>query len=135
MLTIVKPSANRIDIDFRGDIDADEMRDGLDELSDLSKGIANGVMHCRISEFSPPLLSEIEVEAVHLPKLFALIDRFDRCAVLTDSRWLKKIASFEGAIIPGIEIRGFDLDESATAEAWLSGFDPDQLRAPASAVS
>ena len=123
MLTIVKPSANRIDIDFRGDIDADEMRDGLDELSDLSKGMAHGVMRTRISEFSPPLLSEIEVEAMHLPKLFALIDRFDRCAVLTDSRWLKKIASFEGAIIPGIEIRSFEPMDIAAAEIWL-GKDP-----------
>jgi len=119
MLAITGPVCDRIDIDSRGGIDAVEIRAGLDELLAKSEGISGGTLRYRASGFSAPLLEEIAVEMADLPKLFALIERFDRCAVLTDSPWLKKIATFEGATLPDIEIRGFDLDEAGAAEAWL----------------
>ena len=52
--------------------------------------------------------------------LKGLMKRFDRAAVLTDKTWLKKVSEFEGALFPGLEIKAFDIEQKAEAEAWLS---------------
>jgi len=57
---------------------------------------------------------------VDAPMLLGVIQKFDKCAVLADATWLKAVASVEGALIPGLTIKAFDLDNTAAAEAWLS---------------
>jgi hypothetical protein len=52
--------------------------------------------------------------------MFGLMKKFDRAAVLTDKTWLKKVSAFEGALFPGLEIKAFNIDQKAEAEAWLS---------------
>jgi len=117
---MTKPAANRVDIDIAGPIDADMMRAGLDDLIEKSEGVENGRMLYRIVDFEFPTLGAIGVEFVRLPKLFALLGKFDRCAVLSDIQWLGKAAEIEGALIPGLDIKAFDLDEADAAEAWLA---------------
>ena len=51
--------------------------------------------------------------------MFGLIRKFDRCAVLADQKWLKTISEIEGALIPGLDIKGFNTDEETAAGAWL----------------
>jgi len=120
MLKITKRSANRVDIDLSGSLDADAMRDGLDKLIGASEDVKNGRMYYRITDFSLPTLGAIGVEMTRLPKLFGLLGKFDKCAVLTDSDWLRKAAEFEGALFPGLDIRSFELDEQDEAEEWLA---------------
>ena len=45
---------------------------------------------------------------------------FSHGAVVTDSGWIGKAAEVEGALIPGLDIEAFGLDEVAKAEAWLA---------------
>ncbi len=52
--------------------------------------------------------------------MFGLIKKFNRAAVLTDKTWLKKVSEFEGALLPSLEIKAFNLDQKEEAEAWLS---------------
>lgn len=33
---------------------------------------------------------------------------------------IKKVSEFEGVLFPDLEIKAFDIDEKAEAEAWLS---------------
>lgn len=120
MLKITKHSADRVDIDLSGSLDADAMRDGLDKLIAASEDVRNGHMCYRITDFSLPTMGAIGVEMTRLPKLFGLLGKFDKCAVLTDSDWLRKAAEFEGALFPGLEIKGFELDEHDKAEEWLA---------------
>ena len=120
MLKITKASADRVDIELDGKIDAEIMRTALDDLIEKSKGVKGGKMLYRITNFELPTLGAIGVEVSRLPKLFGLLGAFDRCAVLSDSDWLKKVAEIEGAIFPGIEIRSFDLDQRDVAEEWLA---------------
>ncbi|MFP7673670.1 STAS/SEC14 domain-containing protein [Marivita sp. S0852] len=119
MLTITKPEPNRVDIDLSGKIDADEMARGLDELLELSQDVNAGTMLYRITSFAFPDFGALAVEMARMPKLFGLLGRFDRCAVVTDAAWIKTAAEVEGALFPGIDIKGFDLGEEHSAEAWL----------------
>jgi hypothetical protein len=119
MLKVTKVDTNRVDLTLSGSIDADEMRKGLDEILALSEGVQNGQMLYRITDFAFPSLEAIGVEFARLPKLFSLLGRFDRCAVVTDTDWLRTAAEFEGMLFPGITIKGFALDEAEKAEAWL----------------
>ena len=120
MFTITKPSANRIDIDLNGSLDAETMATALDDLLEKSQDITNGKMLYRITEFALPSLAAIGVEITRLPKMFGLLGKFDKCAVLSDAAWLRTAAEIEGALFPGIRIRSFELDQTEAAEAWLA---------------
>ena len=43
----------------------------------------------------------------------------DKCAVLTDSLFLRNSAKVEGAVIPGLDVNTFALDADDVAEKWL----------------
>lgn len=131
MFTVSKTADNRIDIEVQGRIDADAMREGLDALIAESEGIRNGLMFYRITDFSFPSLEAIGVEFRRLPKLFALIGRFDKCAVVSDEGWLRTAAEIEGAVIPGLTIKAFEPDAEAAAEAWLTAGPPRDNEAAA----
>ena len=120
MFHVVKPSQDRLDLELSGSLDAEDMGELLDELYDKSDGIKNGQMLYRISDFSMPTLGALAVELFRLPMLFSLIGKFDRCAVLTDVGWIKTAAKVEGAMIPGLKIEDFDMDQVDAAEAWLA---------------
>jgi hypothetical protein len=96
------------------------MRVALDELENKSKNIENGKMLYEIIDFHIPSLGAIGVEFSRLPALFGLMKKFDRAAVLTDKAWLKKVSELEGVLYPGLEIKAFNRDQKAEAEAWLS---------------
>ena len=111
---------NRLDIELSGKLDTDEMKIALDELVSKSQNIENGKMLYDVIDFHFPSLGAIAIEFSRLPSMFGLIKKFDRAAVLTDKTWLKKVSEFEGALFPGLEIKAFNRDQKAEAEAWLS---------------
>jgi len=119
MFKVTKQSNNRIDIEFEGTLDADGMRIALDELLEKSHNVENGRMFYRIGDFKMPTLGALAVELSKLPKLFSLLGKYDKCAVVSDTSWIKKATEIEGALIPGIEIKSFDLSEQDAAEEWL----------------
>ncbi|MEI4233819.1 STAS/SEC14 domain-containing protein [Roseovarius sp. D22-M7] len=120
MLTITKPAENRVDIELSGRVDAEAMSTALDDLIAKSDDVTKGRMLYKIPEFAMPTLGAIGVELARMPKLFGLLGKFDRCAVLSDASWIRNAAEVEGALFPGIEIKSFELAETAAAEAWLA---------------
>ncbi len=120
MFKVIPTGTNRLDIELSGKLDAEDMRVALDELENKSKNIENGKMLYEIIDFHIPSLGAIGVEFSRLPALFGLMKKFDRAAVLTDKAWLKKVSELEGVLYPGLEIKAFNRDQKAEAEAWLS---------------
>ena len=120
MFRITPNGPNRIDIEFSGKLDSDDMKIALDELVSSAKDIEHGRMLYRIRDFELPTLGAIGVELSRLPDLFRLIRNFDRAAVLADKKWIQTVGEIEGALIPGLKIKAFDPDEEALAEAWLA---------------
>jgi len=119
MLKVSKPASDRLDIELSGSLDADAMATALDELLEKSEGIANGVMLYKISGFEIPTLGALAVEFQRMPKLLSLVGKFDKCAVLCDTPWIRTAAEIEGAVIPTLSIKSFELSNIQAAEAWL----------------
>lgn len=121
MYRITRNGSNRLDIDYRGELDSDSMRVVLEELIEKSKDIENGRMLYLIEDFSMPTAAAIGAELSRLPDWFQLIKKFDRAAVVTDNGWVQKLSELEGAaLFPGLEIKAFTDDEGLEAEVWLA---------------
>lgn len=119
MFNVTPNGPNRVDIELGGKLDSEEMGVALDELVTKTEGIEHGRMLYRIKDFKIPTLAAIVIEFARLPSMIGLITKFDRAAVIADQKWIKTISEIEGALIPGLEIKAFDPDDEAAAEAWL----------------
>ena len=119
MLQISKPSKNRVDILLSGVLDADAMREGLDDLVQQSQNVSEGRMLYRIADFEFPTLGALAQEFIQMPRLFGLLGHFEKCAVVSDAAWIRTAAEIEGAVIPSLKIRSFAESEIGAAEEWL----------------
>lgn len=120
MFQVIEKDKDRLDIEIKGKVNADEMHDALEDLIGKSEQITNGKMLYRIQELQLPTASALKVELTRVPALFKLLHRFSRVALIADQGWLRIAGELESALIPGIEIKGFEPTETAEAEAWLS---------------
>lgn len=120
MYRVIANGPNRLDVELAGKLDSDGMRVALDELISKAGKIEHGRLLFRIPVFDPPTLGAIGVELARLPALFRFIVKFERVAVVTAQPWVKTLSEIEGALLPGITVKGFDLDQSRQAEAWLA---------------
>lgn len=119
MMTIDLKEPNMIALNIDGEITSETMTVGLDELIRLSTNMENGTMFYTIRNFQFPGLEALAVEFKKLPSLFNMIRKFDRIAVLADATWVKTVSEIEGKLIPGLQIKAFDLDEEEKALAFL----------------
>jgi hypothetical protein len=119
MFKVTRNGPNRLDIEFSGKLDAEEMKTALDTLEARAEGIENGRMLFVVGDFQLPTMDAAMVEFARLPSMLGFLRKFSRCAVLAEQRWLKMISQIEGALIPGVAIKGFGLQEQAAADEWL----------------
>jgi hypothetical protein len=50
---------------------------------------------------------------------FAAIGNIEKYAIVTDKKWIQKLAEIESIIVPGITIKGFSLHDEEEALSWL----------------
>jgi hypothetical protein len=117
---VSRVSPDRLDISFSGKLDAAQMEAALDALVREAEGIEGGRMLFRVGDYRLPSLAAVKLELGRLPSMLGWIRKFSHCAVLADQGWLRAISELEGALIPGLEIKGFPLGEEDAAVAWLS---------------
>lgn len=120
MFKVIQNGMNRLDIELSGKLDAEQMKIALDDLVSKSENIENGKMLYDVIDFHLPSLGAIAIEFSRLPSMLRLMKKFDRAAVLTDKGWIQKVSELEGVLYPGLEIKAFNRDQKAEAEAWLS---------------
>lgn len=120
MFTVEKVAGDRVNIEISGKIRSEEMKIGIDELIARSDDVTNGKMFCVVHDLELPSLGAFAVELSRLPSLFGLLRKYNRAAVVTDKNWVRKVSEMEGMLIPGFDVKGFDLDEKAEAEVWLA---------------
>ena len=119
MFHVTRIGNTRIDVDFSGKLDSNEMRFALDELTRKADGIEHGQMLVRIGDFDWPTLGAVAVELSRIPDVFRIIRRFDRCAVVCAREWVRKASTLEGALIPGLTVKAFDTHQLTEANDWL----------------
>jgi len=124
MFHVTRIGDKRIDVDFSGKLDSNDMRFALDELMRKSEGIAHGQILMRIGDFDMPTLGAVGVELTRIPDLFRFVRRFDLCAVVTAKDWVRRASEIEGMMIPGLKIKAFGLHEMDQAHQWLEGRPP-----------
>lgn len=120
MLTVRKTTRNRIDLTLDGKLDDAEMMAGLEALIASLVDVENGVMMYRIRNFTMPSFGALTAELMSLPSIWRMLRRIDRCAVISDTGWIRLAAEIEGAVIPGLTIKAFSPEDEAAAEAWLT---------------
>ncbi len=120
MLTVRKTAPNRIDLTLDGKLDDAEMMAGLEALIAGLVDVESGVMMYRIKNFTMPSLGALTAEIMNLPSIWRMLERIDRCAVISDIGWIRVAAELEGAVIPGLAIKSFKPDDEPAAEAWLN---------------
>jgi len=120
MFTVQNNGPNRLDLEFSGKLNSDDMRALLDEIVVKASGIEAGRMLYTIGDFQFPTMGAIGIELSRFPELFKMIKQFDRIAVVCDKKWVQKVSEFEGMLIPGLEIKAFDFGAEGEAESWLA---------------
>jgi hypothetical protein len=120
MITVTKRTDARVDVAIDGTLNAAVMRTGLDDLFAKTEGITDGRMLYTITNITMPTLGALGVELEKLPKLFGLLGKISKCAVLSDAGWIRKVAAAEGALLPGMTIKSFEMAQVDAAEAWLA---------------
>lgn len=120
MFEVIAIADDRLDIRMSGRLDSHSMKIALDEITSKSEHIENGKMLYEVIDFQLPTPEAIVIEFSRLPSMLGLMKKFSRAAVLTDKTWLKKVSELEGHLIPGLEIKAFNMDQRTEAEAWLN---------------
>ena len=120
MYRIESKGPNRLDLEFSGKLNSDDMQSLLDELIQQSEGVVHGRMLYRIGDFQMPTLGAVAIKLSHMPDLFRLIHKFDRIALVVERSWLQKASELESKLIPGLEIKAFDPAQETAAEHWLA---------------
>ncbi|PCI77604.1 MAG: hypothetical protein COB20_07780 [SAR86 cluster bacterium] len=59
------------------------------------------------------------MELKNLPKIFRMVRKIDRIAVVCAQDWIQTWAEIEGKLIPGLEMKSFNLNEESEAVEWL----------------
>lgn len=125
MLTVTPESDTLIRLEASGTIDAAAMEKGLEELLRLTRDRERVNMLYIVKGITMPELSALAVEMKYIARLFGLLRKMRRVAVVSDQGWVRTAAEIEGALIPGLRIKAFDAREEAAARAWLALDDDD----------
>lgn len=108
-------------LEVSGEIGATEMEAGLDAFFAAAEPLERFDMLYLVHDLRVPTLGAIRVELARLGRLWRLLPRFGRIALVADQGWVRAAARAESAIIPGITIRTFEPGEEAEARGWLAG--------------
>tara|TARA_B110000444_G_scaffold242400_1_gene259681 strand:- start:242 stop:589 length:348 start_codon:yes stop_codon:yes gene_type:complete len=81
MMNIIKVSSNRVDVEFSGKIDRDQMKKVLDNMFAAIMDMEHGLLMYRIGELEMLTIGAIVLELKNLPKIFRLVQKIDRIAV------------------------------------------------------
>lgn len=126
MFNVFRVAADRVDLEIGGRLDREAMTALLDAFVERSADVGSGVLLVRIRDVDLPTLGAMAVELSRLPTLLRTVRRFARIAIVADAAWIRRVGELEGALIPGVDIRGFAPTDASDAQAWLGS-----ARAPA----
>jgi hypothetical protein len=110
-----------IRLEGSGEIDADGMEEALDAFLTAAEPLESFDMLYLVNGLRVPTLGAIRVELARFGRLWSLLPRLGRVALVADQGWVRAAAKAESAVIPGLAVRTFEPGEEADARQWLAG--------------
>jgi hypothetical protein len=120
MISLTKISDTRLNLEVTGTVDPEDMSHALKDFETKTEGMEHGVLLYQLHDFEMPSASTLAVKLADLPRWFGVMKRIKKIALIADKLWIRRMAEFEGLLIPGIAIKSFEANEGAQAEAWLA---------------
>ncbi len=117
----LKLEDNVVFMKVSGEVSKEEMTQSLNWFETVANANDNINICVDMAKDDFDGLGELRQEFVRVGQVLRTVPDADKCAVVTDSQFLRNSAKVEGAVIPGLEIRTFAADESSPAETWLKG--------------
>lgn len=110
-----------VHMSITGNIKPESMTQGLDWIHELDAEDDDFNLRIDMAQSEFDDLAAISAEFKRVATVLRHSKSAKKCALMTDSMFLRNSAKVEGAVIPGLEVRTFDLDETTPAERWLKG--------------
>lgn len=107
-------------MDVNGRVGEAELKEGLswfDERTEANDNY-NICIDLRAEEFKD--LSAVSREFKNVAYMLRHAKAAQKCAIISDSAFVRNSAKVEGAVIPGLEIEAFDVTDRDPAVAWLN---------------
>jgi len=106
-----------------GTVSQEEMAESLGWFSDVAESNDNFNMCVDMAKSDFDGLGEVRKGFTRVADVLRAVPSVDKCAVLTDSMFLRNSAKVEGAVIPGLEIEAYKIEDIAPAVSWLKDED------------
>ena len=102
-----------------GTVTQEEMAEGLGWFSEVAEANDNFNMCVDMAQSDFDGLGDVRKGFTRVADVLRAVPSVDKCAVLTDSMFLRNSAKVEGAVIPGLEIEAYKIEDIAPAVSWL----------------
>ncbi|UWQ94512.1 STAS/SEC14 domain-containing protein [Rhodobacteraceae bacterium M385] len=116
--TVDRTGPNSLKITMAGAFDSVAMEAALQALPLEMEGMAHGDLLMIDQGAEWPSIGAIGVELRHWPQMINVLHQIDRAAFVSHNQFFRAAATVESALLPGLEIKNFDDEVSATA--WLA---------------
>lgn len=102
-----------------GPVTKDVMDEGLGWFAELTEAQDGYNLCVDMAQSDFDGLGEIREEFKRVGDVLRAVQTMAKCALLSDSMFLRNSAKVEGAVIPGLEIEAYAIEDIASAMSWL----------------
>jgi len=115
----LKLDENVVQMSVTGAIASESLQSSFDWIETVQSANDNIQLCVEMQADSFSDLAEASQQFRRVGDVLRRAHDIERCAVITDSSWLRNSARVEGAVIPGMNIMAFSPDEADSAGKWL----------------
>ena len=102
-----------------GPIDKEETAQTLEWFNTLGESVDSYQLYLEIPKMHFPDLGSVRKTFLSLADIMRGLEDCGKCAVVTDSPFLRSTAKIEGTAMPQMDVDSFGIVELAEAEEWL----------------
>ena len=97
----------------------DELKSVNDWFDELQSKYEDIPLYLEIPKMHFDGLGDLRQSFLGIAHIMRGMEQVERCAVVTDSPFLRSTAQVEGAVLPNMDVGAFGITELARAEDWL----------------
>lgn len=135
----IKFEENVAFLTLSGAVAQDDMDEGLGWFDALCASEDSFTICVEMAKNDFEDLGEVSKEFRRVARVMRRAVNAKKCAVLTDSLFLRNSAKVEGAVVPGLDLQTFAIKSKDNAVRWLRGEslldDAPQITAPAATLA